>query len=227
MQTVVAIHDGTSQGWETAYLAFHVAARLVTSLLILSLPVDQEGYSLSEQSEKILTGGRAAGLTVETRGIEGMTAEHISRQAPDIYALLVPKNLPTDENLLIDLTRKLSCPIWLVGRKYEIRQLGVWLQAATQTLASRHTTAMARRLGQRVVYFTAHSQAPDSLDPEVIWKPVEDASPQALAKQVEIMHVDMLIFDSEATLLFQKCKSLLDCVLALYPPERAASLTSD
>jgi nucleotide-binding universal stress UspA family protein len=221
MQKIAAIHDGNTQGWETVYLAIHVAARMGASLLVLTLVGGEAEASSSGQAEKILTGARAAGLSAETSVLEQLSPEAILQKAGEPYMLMLPKDLARGDGLLEQLSAKIACPIWVVTAKYEIRQLGAWLERPDQGTAVRYATALARRLGQPLVLFAELQPETPPAESDIVIRTVGEISGEELAEQVSREQIDMLIFGAQQVPIFEKCMEMLDCILALCPPEQA------
>jgi hypothetical protein len=221
MQKIAAIHDGNTQGWETVYLAIHVAARMGTSLLVLTLAEGETTGSTSGQAEKIHTGARAAGLSAETAVLEQITPDEILQKAGEPYILMLPKNLARGEGLLLELSRRIACPIWVVTAKYEIRQLGVWFEAPDEGSSVRYATTLARRLGQPLVLLAGQLTDDPPAEADIIFRALEGISPEELADRVSRERIDMLVFGARQVPVFEKCMEMLDCILALSPPEQA------
>lgn len=224
MQKIAVIHDGNTQGWETVYLAIHVAARMGASLLVLTLADGEAEGSASGQAEKIHTGARAAGLSAEIGVLGQLTPEEILQKAGEPYVLMLPKDLARAEGLLVELSAKIACPIWVVTAKYEIRQLGAWFEPPDQGPVVRYATTLARRLGQPLVLFAERPPDTPLAEADIVIRAVGEISEEELVEQVSRERIDMLVFGAQQVPVFEKCMEMLDCILALCPPEQAAVL---
>jgi hypothetical protein len=224
MQIIAAIHDGSSQGWETVYLAIHLAARLGASLLVLELPSGESGSSASEQSEKIHTAAHAAGLQADTQAIAGPSLAEIIEKTGESYVLMLPKGLAVQDNLLVELAGGLTCPIWVITYKYEIRRLGAWLDPDGKGPALGCSSALSRRLEQPLVLFAEHFTETSAPDAAVLVRALGEITPEQLAEQASHEHIDLLSFGAPQFSFFQQCLEIMDCVLALCPPEQAQAL---
>jgi hypothetical protein len=222
MQKIAAIYDGTPEGRDSLYLSLHAAARLGARLLVLLPAVREPDQSPAEWSEKIHTAGGAAGIQVETREMSGLTAPAILEQAQDISTLLLPVSLLENPELLPELALSLGCPVWVVPRLMEIRQLAGLLQTPEEPEVSRYATALAQRLESPLLFFTTGEANPK--DGGAPRKTLPELSPAMLAQQVELEHIDLLIFAEAQAPLLQSCASLLTCLMVLCPPRQAAML---
>jgi hypothetical protein len=226
MQKIAAIHDGSPQGWETIYLAFHVAVRLGMPLLVLTLPGDEKQQSPAEQIEKIHTGGRAAGLSVETFAIERVTAEAVLEHGRDLYTLLAPKDLAMPQ--VQALAGALACPIWVVTGKYEIRRLGLCHPVPSEDFAARYARALAQRLDQPLVFLTSGAGEAALEEAQIhagiTWEHLPEISVRAIEEQVDLQHIDVMIFGSGDASLFAGCAHALTCIVVLCPHQGSKPL---
>jgi hypothetical protein len=129
MQRFTLIHDGSSQGWQTAYLAFDVAARLGASLQALLLD-STDPELVTQNAMQLQTAGRAAGVTLETQIVPDFSAEIVVRSVGAINGLFWPWHLLLDGEAP-RLLEALSCPLWIVADELKTRQMAVLVDNLT------------------------------------------------------------------------------------------------
>jgi hypothetical protein len=221
-QRLTVIHDGSGQGWQAVYVAFHVAARLHASLLAISLANSNNRESSAERILKMGVGARAAGLTLRTGTIHELTVEAIEAQARGSGALLLPKDLFRAAGLVPALVEALACPVWLISREHEIRRLGVVLNGPASAGGALHyASTLAFRWNQPLICLT--SEAGLSKYPRTIksvdlkWKVLGDLSAPAIQQQVSEKHIDLVLFNTSQTLLSHEFARATTASLVLCP----------
>ncbi len=198
------IHDGSAQGWQTAYMAFHVAARLHASLLAISLAKSNNRESSAERILKMGVGARAAGLMLRTGTIHELTAEAVAAQAGGSGALLLPKDLFQDMALAPAQVEALACPVWLISHEHEIRRLGVVVNDAVSVKGALHyASTLALRLNQPLICLTnaaGPAKLPRTLkNVDLKWDVLNDLSVQAIHQQVSAKDIDLVLFNTTQT----------------------------
>jgi hypothetical protein len=218
MQKIAAIHDGGAQGWETLYLAIHLAARLGSPLLVLALPGGDDEPAPSLRAEKIRTGAAAAGIPVEILPVPHLGAGALLDLAGDLFTLLLPKDLVSEPGRLPALVEALCCPIWAVTERCEIRRLATLEVSTREPASSRYAPLLAQRLGQPLLIFR-DGQDPvfDSPAEALKWERLEERSVLVMQQQVHLRAIDVLIFPGRDASFLEACAPALSCVLVLCP----------
>jgi len=203
-QRLTVIHDGSAQGWQTVYVAFHVAARLQGSLLAISLANSNNRESSAERILKMGVGARAAGLMLRTRTIHELTAKAVAAQAGGSEALLLPKDLFRDLALAPAQVEALACPVWLISHEHEIRRLGVVLNDPVIVKGALHyASTLAFRLNQPLICLTtapSPAKYPRTLkNVDFKWNVLNDLSVRAIHQQVSEKDIDLVLFNTTQT----------------------------
>lgn len=222
MQKISAIHDGTPQGWDCLYLALHVSTRVGTALQVLITDLDEQDQSPAQMTERIVTAGNAAGIAVQADALPEFSARAILEQSGDSSALLIPSGLSRQPDLLPGLTSVPVCPVWLVPRLVEIRRLAALLEPTADQAARNYATTLSQRLGAALL-FLAENTYPLA-EQEFPQAGLDSFSPEALARQVELERLDLLVFPFTLLQLCLDCASSLSCLMALCPLESANAL---
>lgn len=222
IQQITAIHDGSTQGWHTAYVAFNMAARLSASLLVISLADGEADAGLVEQIARIEIGARAAGLSFETVTVHSVSVDAIVARAEGTHTLLLPRDLLNAESLALALVEALSCPVWLIPGELEIRRLGIILNdPGGEEYALQYASALAYRWNQPLICL-ARKPGPvalsqDSKRVEFIWSLLDDLSAAAIEQEIGRKQLDMLVFTISQAWLVSELAGQTASVLVLCP----------
>jgi hypothetical protein len=100
MQRFTLLHDGSDQGWQAAYLAFHIAAQLGAPLFALLVGSASDEKILARNASQVEVGGRAAGLVIKTRLVTEFSVDIVEENVADSDGLFVPRRLIPDEERL-------------------------------------------------------------------------------------------------------------------------------
>ena len=120
IQRFVLLHDGSAQGWQSAYLAFHVAAQLGASLLVILVNPSAEKIDLSNIASQVEVGGRAAGVAIETNQAPEFTLDILPAILESMDSLIIPQQLMRDLDTKSGYLEALSCPTWIVSKDPEM-----------------------------------------------------------------------------------------------------------
>jgi len=115
MQHFTVLQDDSQQGWQAAYLAFHIASRLGAPLRALLTESSSDENAHAQRAAQVKVGGRAAGVTVETRLITDFSVTTVAENCSNTNGLFVPRRLIPDEKAARRFLKALSCPLWLVS----------------------------------------------------------------------------------------------------------------
>lgn len=149
MQRFTLLHDGSNKGWQTAYLAFHVAAQLGAPLLALLTDPAADTQALFQRATQVEVGGRAAGVTIRTRQVANFSVDVVTQYATDSDGLFIPHRLIPEWKTAQRYLEAISRPLWIVSRESEMHKMAVLVDdlAANETLVN-YTVTLSRRLQQ-------------------------------------------------------------------------------
>jgi len=146
MQKFTLLHDGSVNGWQATYLAFHVAAQLGAPLQVLLTDSNNDEETLEQRVDHIETGGRAAGVVIETRLLTDFSMGTLKENITAIDGLFIPHRLIPDGKSAAPFLETFPCPLWIASKEPEIREMAVLVNdpikderliSFTKTLAQR------------------------------------------------------------------------------------------
>lgn len=195
MQRFTLIHDGSGQGWQTAYLAFHVAARLGAPVQVLLFDSAADQEILTSNATQLQTGGRAAGVSLETQFVSDFSLESLTKNMGMINGLFVPNHLLPSEETVSHLLQALSCPLWVVSDELKTRKMAVLVEDATADAdLITYATVLSQRMSETltVLILGARIPATPQRSPELDWMPLQDFSAPRIASALDQLHADLL-----------------------------------
>jgi hypothetical protein len=193
MLNFVLIHDGTELGWQTAYRAFHVAARLGASLQALVIDGELDADELVQYAAEIKIGGNAARINLTTQVVTEFTEQKLKEDIPTGDGLFLPWHLVSDEKTAARYLEALDSPLWVISTEAEINMMGVLIagEGDNQQVAN-YATTLSNRLRKPLVGFSGMPE-PEDLDPEVEWVVIEDFSPESFFAALSEKEIDLLV----------------------------------
>jgi len=216
MQRFALVHDGSSQGWKVAYLAFHLSSRLGAPLLVLLVGPEIDSEMIAQRAAQVEVGGRAAGLVLTTRPVKDFSVEVVVENAPSYDGLILPRHLVQDENLPSRFLESLSYPLWIVTEESEMRNMAVLAgNATTDRGLMAHATSLSQRL-QAPMIGLASQQTIASLRrlyAAVSWYQLPDFSSTAITGILGQLDVDILFLPFSGLSLVKELP--INCVV--YP----------
>lgn len=191
MRRFALIHDGSDQGWQATFLAFHVAAQLGASLLLFlgDSPTDEK--LLVQLANQVEVGGRAAGVVIETHFLSDFSVSLATENVPSVDGLFIPHRLIQDGETALRLLEALSCPLWIIAKEFETNDLAVLVNDPAEDAKMIHyATMLAHRLQQNLIGIRKESNFASTLieDPILSWVSIPNFSPSSLTltqKQIE------------------------------------------
>jgi len=93
MQRFTLIHNGSQQGWQAAYLAFHIAAQLGAPLLVWLVDSATDKKVLAQRATQVEVGGRAAGVAIETRLVMEFPIRTLVENKSTVDGIFLPHQL--------------------------------------------------------------------------------------------------------------------------------------
>ena len=179
MQRFTLIHDGSDQGWQAAYLAFHIAARLGSPLLVLLVNSAADKETLIQRSAQVKVGGRAAGLAIETRLVMEFSIDMVLANVSSIDGLFVPQRLIPNEETAERLLEALPCPMWVVAKDSETYEMAVLVDDfAADEKAISYATNLSHRIQQPLTGLIRESEfeLTSDVDASITWIPLPNFS---------------------------------------------------
>ena len=221
MQRFALIHDGSEQGWQTAYLAFHIAARLGAPLLALLVDQATDWKKLTQRAAQVEVGGRAAELTIQTRFVTDYSVNVLAENSAGSDGLFIPRHLISDVEAAVHFLEALSCPLWIISQDVELRKMAVLVGdfVADEKLID-YTSSLSRRLEQSLVGLIRASELVrvHRSENSLTWVSLADLSQHEVTAAFAELGADLLFLsDSHASMLSELS---MNCIL--YPTVKNA-----
>jgi hypothetical protein len=195
MQRFTLLHDGSNYGWQAAYLAFHLSARLGAPLLVLLVDSAIDSEIIVQRTNQVEVGGRAAGVVISTRLVTDFSVEVVAENAAGSDALFVPRQLILDGKHAARFLEALSCPLWIVLEESEIRNMAVVVNnAAADKGLIDYTTTLSHRLQESLIGLAREDAVASMryLYAFLPWHPLPDFSPAKIAATLDQLDNDTL-----------------------------------
>ncbi len=214
MQRFTLIHDGSNQGWQTAYLAFHIAARLGAPLLALLVDPATDWKNLAKRAAQVEVGGRAAELSITTRFVTDYSVDVLAENSVGSDGLFIPSNLVPDGETAQRFLEVLACPLWVVSQDAELREMAVLVAdfVAEEDLIN-YTSALSRRIQQSLTGLVQASELarmPDNGN-ALTWLPLADLSQSVITAAVAELDASLLFLSDSHLSVFSGLS--VNCVL--------------
>lgn len=217
MQRFTLIHDGSNQGWQAAYLAFHVASRLGAPLQALLVDSVTEKQTLAQRATQIEVGGRAAGVVIETRLVGDFSLEVVSENAAGTDGLFIPARFIPDEKTVSQCLEALSCPLWIVSRTGEVRDIALLVNdlVADEGVIHYSNTLSYRLQEALTVIVGAGEQIPSKHDSDLNWESIPSFSLPEIRTTLNHLKTKLLFLPASNAWVVNK----LDCNCVVCPAE--------
>lgn len=213
MLNFVLIHDGTELGWQAAYRAFHVTARLGASLLALVIDADLDADELVQYAAEIKIGGNAARINLTTRMVTEFTEQKLIKAIPPGDGLFLPSHLVSDEKTALRYLETLKNPLWVITTEAEINLMGVLITGEGDKQAVDYATVLSNRMRKPLVGFSNFHET-DGIDPGLERVDVDDYSAESLLPVVSENDIDLLVIPASQIQLI----SLIPVNCVIFPP---------
>lgn len=213
MQRFALIHDGSDQGWQTAYLAFHVSAQLGAPLQVL-LGASTNKATLVQRAAQVEIGGRAARVVIGTRLVADFSLDTLLENTNSMDGLFIPRRLLPDGETAVRFLEALSCPLWIVSRGPEIHKMAV---LATDLVVDEklihYTSTLSHRLQQSLTGFIQAEKLALMFqnDLELDWESIPNFSSDEISSTVDQLDVDLLFVPASKASLIDNLTS--NCVI--------------
>jgi hypothetical protein len=207
MQRFTLLHDGSVQGWQATYLAFHVTAQLGAPLQVLHIDPSNDGEAIALRAAHVETGGRAAGVAIETHLLSDFSLDTLKENITAIDGLFTPQRLVADGETVSLFLDAFSCPLWSVSTesKLDDASVAVLVNDPKQDVPLiSYAKSLSQRLQQSLTAFVQDDQFEATLDPELSglkWMALPVFSSENIAQALERLQVGLLIASSSNTSL--------------------------
>jgi hypothetical protein len=195
MQRFTLLHDGSDLGWQAAYLAFHLSARLGAPLLVLLGEPKIDREMIAQRANQLEVGGRAAGLEIRIRPVTDFSVDVVVENAAGSNGLIVPRGLLQDNHVPATFLEKLSCPLWIVARESEMRHMAVLVKdpAADMGLIAR-SASLSNRLQEPLIGLATQDSIAFLTQsyPACSWHRIADFSPAKIVKVLDQLDINIL-----------------------------------
>ena len=213
MQRFTLIHDGSEQGWQTAYLAFHIAAQLGAPLQAL-LGDSANRESLVQSAAQVEIGGRAAGVVIGTRLVTDFSLDNLIENTDSIDGLFIPHRFVPDEKTAARFLEALSCPLWIVSHGPEIHKMATLISdlVADEKLIH-YSMTLAHRLQQALIGLVQAKElaSKSQSDLELEWEPIPNFSSREINATINQLDVNLFFVSASNASLIEDLAS--NCVI--------------
>lgn len=214
MQRFTLIHDGSNQSWQAAYLAFQIAARLGAPLLALLVDTAADSKNLTQRAAQVEVGGRAAELSIKIRFVTDPSVKALADNAAGSNGLFIPRRIIPDGETASRFLEVLSCPVWIVSKNEELREMAVLVDDldSNRSLID-FTTTLSSRIQlplTGLIPSNQFAQIPKNGDP-INWLPLDDMSQQAIAIAIKGRNASLLFLPASNVSLLSKLS--MNCVV--------------
>ena len=200
MQKFALIHDGTVQGWQATYQAFHVANRLGAPLQVLIVDPDQDKAKLAQRAAQVEVGGRAAGVAMETHLLTDFSMDALKESITAIDGLFLPQRLTPDGETVASYLDAFSCPLWIVSKESEIKKIAVLVNdLAEDTPLISYTKTLSHRLQQSltVILLKDKLQSDPAIDLQDLQRlELSTLSQTTINQELEKLHIGLLFISA-------------------------------
>jgi hypothetical protein len=195
MQRFTLLHDGSNHGWQAVYLAFHLSARLGAPLLVLLVDSAIDREMIVQRTNQVEVGGRAAGVVIGTRLVTDFSVKVVAENAAGSDGLFAPRQLIQDGKHAARFLEALSCPLWIVSKESEMRNMAVMVnKAAADKGLIDYTATLSHRLQESLIGLARENAVATMRDlyAHLSWHPLHDFSPAKIAATLDELDNDIL-----------------------------------
>jgi hypothetical protein len=215
MQKFTSLHDGSIQGWHATYLAFHIAAQLGAPLQVLLINSGNTEDTLEERAAHVETGGRAAGVTIETHLLGDFSIADLKEHTTAIDGLFVPQRLISDGESATVFLETVSCPLWIASREPDLHEMAVLVSdLVKENYLLTYTKMLAQRLQQSLTGLINESEldeAQKNEPPPFNWIPYHALTLVEITSVINQLQAGLLFISASNT--FPVTRFPYNCVI--------------
>jgi hypothetical protein len=222
MQRFTLLHDGSVQGWQAAYLSFHVAARLGAPLQVLHIDPDNDKKALDQRAAEVETSGHAAGVVLETHLLTDYSIDILREKITAIDGFFLPRRLIIDGEAVSLFLDAFSCPLWAVSVESKPDALAVLVNDVAQdTGLISFTKTLSHRLQQSLAalvlgeYFDAALKSDPS---DLKWMSLPAFTREDITHALDQLHAGLLFISSASLSMLENMPGNL----VIYPNKPGA-----
>ncbi|MBE0672741.1 MAG: hypothetical protein IH588_19360 [Anaerolineales bacterium] len=218
MQQFSLLHNGSAQSWQAAYLAFHIAARLGAPLHVLLIgSTKKDKVSLAQWAAQLETGGRAAGVTIETSLLMDFSMDILKDTITSIDGLFAPHHFVPDGKTVELFLDAFSCPLWIVSQESNFREMAILVDnlikdshmiADVKTLSHRLQQSLSGLIAEKNLAST-----PKNDSPTFTWLPLSSLSRANIISSLKKHNIDLLFISAANAYVVNK----LPCNCVIFP----------
>lgn len=217
MHRFTLLHDGSAQGWQATYLAFHIAAGLGAPLQVLFNDSISNEETPEQRAAHVETGGRAADVVIESRVLPDLSVDTLKQNITVVDGLFVPRTLVPDGATASRFLEAFSCPLWIVSAKSEIAEMAVLVKSlAKDDHLIVHIKTLSQRLHQSLTGFVPRAEldlARGSDLAALTWVPLPSFTVPDITSALELFRVGLLFVPASSVDLMVQ----LSCNCVVYP----------
>jgi hypothetical protein len=214
MQRFTVIHDGSDQGWQAVYLAFHIAAQLGAPLVALLIGSTSDKKILAQNASQVKVGGHAAGVVIDTQLVTKFSVEAVKETVTNSDGLFVPRRLIIERNSAAHFLQALSKPLWIVSKETAMHKMAVLVEdlVADKALID-YTKILSGRIQQSLTGLVrADAPAmPFQADASIAWMSLLDFSAAEIIAALQQLKVGLLFIPFSRIALVNQL--LVNCVV--------------
>lgn len=217
MQRFTLIHDGSDQGWQATYLAFHVATRLGAPLQALIIDSGNDKTALAQRAAQVEIGGRAAGVATETDLLPDASMDSLKEYITAADGLFLSARLIPDRKSAARFLETFACPLWIASKGSEINKLAVLVSDPLKDIdLMNYTNALSHRLEQSLAGLIEESKL-DLLNKEDVsafnWMAVPTLAIPNLITAIKKLNTNLLFISASNLFEIEK----LPCNFVICP----------
>jgi len=223
MQRFTLLHNGSVQSWQTAYLTFHIAARLGAPLQVLIIGDSTKNkMTLAQWAAQVETGGRAAGVAVETDLLMNFSLERLMDVITTTDGLFAPHHFIPDGKTAALFLDAFSCPLWVTSKESDIREMAVLVENLIEDgyLIS-YTKTLSYRLQQPLIGLIKEGElalTPKDETSFSSWTPLSSLSLPEITFTLKKLNISLLFITAEKAFMVGK----VHCNFVILPKRRNA-----
>ena len=179
MQHFTVLQDDGEQGWQAAYLAYHIASRLGAPIRVLLTESSSDKNARAQRAAQVKVGGRAAKVTVETRLVTDFSVNTVAENCKNTNGLFIPRHLIPDEKAARRFLKTLSCPLWLVSAESAMDGMAVLIgDPALDEALTRYAMTLSGRIKLPLAGFVHKDEYSliSKSNPDIIWQALTELS---------------------------------------------------
>jgi hypothetical protein len=200
MQRFTLLHDGSVQGWQATYMAFHVTAQLGAPLQVFHINPNNDREAIALRAAHVETGGHAAGVAIESHLLLDYSLDILKKSITAIDGFFIPQRLITDRGTVSLFLDAFSCPLWIVSEETKLDNAAVLVNDPKQdTQLISYVKTLMNRLQQSLTALVLDEKFDATLKLEhsdLKWMSLATFSRETITHALERLQVSLLFISS-------------------------------